>query len=61
MAHILGCRLFSLTYSNICLMARHEDLVLYKVMRTRDIVKCFGDGKLSCINPQGNYSYIDLS
>ena len=39
-AQILGYRLFSLTYSNICLMARPEDLVLYKVMPTRDIVKC---------------------
>ena len=40
LAQILGYRLFSLTYSNICLMARPEDLVLYKVMPTRDIVKC---------------------
>ena len=37
---LLGYRLFSLTHSNICLMARPEDLVLYKVMPTRDIVKC---------------------
>ena len=28
------------SYINICLMARPEDLVLYKVMPTRDIVKC---------------------
>ena len=40
LAQILGYRLFSLTHSNICLMARPEDLVLYKVMPTRDIVKC---------------------
>ena len=40
LAQILGYRLFSLTYSSICLMARPEDLVLYKVMPTRDIVKC---------------------
>ena len=40
LAQILGYRLLSLTYSNICLMARPEDLVLYKVMPTRDIVKC---------------------
>ena len=40
LAQILGYRLFSLTYSNICLMARPEDLVLYKVMPTRDILKC---------------------